>query len=210
MKLVLGNKTYSSWSIRGWLIARSTGLAFDEVVIPLYQPDSKAEILKYAPNGLVPCLIDGAVTVWDTLAILEYLNEKAPEAGLYPPDPAERARDRSICAEIHSGFANLRDTCTVNLRRKPVAIALTPEIAAEIERLKEIVAILHNPTSRKDAMPAVEAFLTPIATRFRSYGLPMDGGLEAYFSALLGHPLFREWETAAAQEPWTIAQYDNQ
>ena len=119
MRLVIGNKAYSSWSLRGWLLIKATGLPFEEELVPLYEPGSKERMLAATPSGKVPCLIDGPVAVWDSLAILEYLNERLPQARLYPVDPAERAMHRSMVAEIHSGFSTIRTLCGMNLRRTP-------------------------------------------------------------------------------------------
>ena len=119
MRLVIGNKAYSSWSLRGWLLIKATGLPFEEELVPLYEPGSKERMLAATPSGKVPCLIDGPVAVWDSLAILEYLNERLPQARLYPVDPAERAMHRSMVAEIQSGFSTIRTLCGMNLRRTP-------------------------------------------------------------------------------------------
>lgn len=208
MKLFIANKVYSSWSLRGWLVARSCG-PVEEVVVPLFQDDSRERILRYSPSGKLPCLIDGQVVVWDSLAILEHLHEKHPHAGLYPAGIKARALHRSICAEIHSGFPTLRSVCGMNIRREPAPKAVSPPLAVEIARLEEIVAALPSPPAeRADRVSGVEAFLTPIGTRFRTYQLPMSEGMRSYFVALLAHPLFREWEKAAFQEPWSIPEFD--
>ena len=204
-KLVIANKAYSSWSLRGWLVTKASGLPFEEVLIPLYRDGSSAELLKYSPTGKVPCLIDGKITVWDSLAILEYLHEQRPAAGLYPTDPAERALRRSLCAEIHSGFQNLRNICGMNLRRTATPPKTGGDLKPEIARLEAIVGPLPIP----ETMDGLAAFLTPIATRFRSYGLPMSPRLGEHFGALLGHPLFLEWEKAALAETWVIPEYEN-
>jgi glutathione S-transferase len=203
-KLIIANKAYSSWSLRGWLVTKASGIPFEEVLIPLREAGSSAEILKHSPSGKVPCLIDGKITVWDSLAILEYLHEQRPQAGLYPADRGERARHRSLCAEIHSGFFNLRNICGMNLRRKGIPPKTPGDLGPEIARLEQIVADLPIPKT----MDGLGAFMTPLATRFRSYGLPMSPGLTAHFGALLNHPFFLEWEKAALAETWVIPDYE--
>jgi glutathione S-transferase len=139
LKLVIGNKNYSSWSMRPWLAARASNIAFDEVFIPLYTGDAdKQRILSFTPSGKVPVLVDGDVTVWDSLAIIEYLAERFAEARLWPEDAARRAHARSISAEMHSGFPALRNECGMNLHRPVRAIALSNEARADIARVQQI------------------------------------------------------------------------
>ena len=139
LKLVIGNKNYSSWSMRPWLAMRASGIAFDEVLIPLYTGDAdKQRILAFTHSGKVPTLIDGDVTVWDSLAIIEYLAERFPDARLWPEDRAGRAHARSISAEMHSGFAALRNECGMNLHRPVRAVALSADARADVARIQEI------------------------------------------------------------------------
>src|SRR5580765_2397745 len=140
LKLVIGNKNYSSWSMRPWLALRANNIAFEEIFIPLYTSDKadKERILGFSHSGKVPALIDGNVTVWDSLAIIEYLAEKFPEARLWPEDRASRAHARAISAEMHSGFAALRNECGMNLRRPVGAIALSADARANVERIQQI------------------------------------------------------------------------
>src|SRR5216683_7001044 len=140
LKLVIGNKNYSSWSMRPWLALRANNIAFDEVLIPLYTNDKadKDRILSFSRAGKVPALIDGDVTIWDSLAIIEYVAEKFPEARLWPEDRASRAHARSISAEMHSGFMALRNECGMNLHRPVRAIALSADARANIARIQAI------------------------------------------------------------------------
>src|SRR5271155_6040103 len=139
LKLVIGNKNYSSWSMRPWLALRANSIAFDEVFIPLYTGDAdKQRILGFTRSGKVPALIDGDVTVWDSLAIIEYLAERFPATRLWPEDRVARAHARSIAAEMHSGFAALRNECGMNLHRPVRAIALSPDARANVARIEEI------------------------------------------------------------------------
>ena len=158
LKLVIGNKNYSSWSMRPWLALRANAIAFDEVFIPLYT-DNKADkdrILGFTLSGKVPALIDGDVTIWDSLAILEYLAEKFPEKKLWPQDSASRAHARSISAEMHSGFAALRNECGMNLHRPVRAIALSDDARANVARVQEIWTECHRRYA--EAMTSLLAF----------------------------------------------------
>src|ERR1700747_323622 len=140
LKLVIGNKNYSSWSIRPWLALRANNIAFEEIFISLYTNDKadKDRILSFSHSGKVPALIDGDVTIWDSLSIIEYLAERFPETGLWPEDRASRAHARSISAEMHSGFAALRNECGMNLHRPVRAIALSADARANIARVQQI------------------------------------------------------------------------
>src|SRR6195952_4142014 len=141
MKLVIGNKNYSSWSMRPWLALKAANIAFEEMFIPLYTgADDKQRILDVTPSGKVPALIDGDITVWDSLAIIEYLAEQFPKAGLWPEDRAMRAHARSICAEMHSGFMALRNECGMNIHRPVKAKALSADALANIARIQQIWA----------------------------------------------------------------------
>src|SRR5256884_9293291 len=140
--LVIGNKNYSSWSLRPWIAMRVLKLDFQEVRIPLYGPGARQEILRYSPSGKVPCLVDGASRVWDSLAILEYLAEKHP---LWPDDPLERAQARSVCAEMHAGFPKLREHMSMNVRKRYPGRGRTPEVLAEIDRVVEIWSKCRQP-----------------------------------------------------------------
>ena len=136
MLLVIGNKNYSSWSLRPWLAMKVLGLAFDEKRIALYDPGAKAEILRHSPSGKVPCLVEGSLAIWDSLAILEYLAERHPQ--LWPADAAERARARSIAAEMHAGFAHLRNHMGMNVRKRYPGRGRTPEVLEEVKRIDAI------------------------------------------------------------------------
>jgi glutathione S-transferase len=212
--LVVGNKNYSSWSLRPWLAMRQAGIAFEEIVIPLYQAESKAALLAHSPAGKVPVLKHGDRTVWDTLAIMEYLAETFPAAGLWPQDAAARALARSISAEMHAGFAALRRGMPMNLRDQPPRPQGSDAVAADIER---ITAIWRDCRTRFGAgasflfgaFSAADAMYAPVATRFRTYGVALDPVCQAYADALLDLPAFLEWQRAARQEPWVITRYAN-
>lgn len=203
MLLVIGNKNYSSWSLRPWIAMKQLGLAFEEKYIPLYRPGAKEAILRHSPAGKVPVLVDGQTTVWDSLAILEYLAETNPT--LWPPDRDDRARARAVAAEMHSGFPNLRTHMSMNVRKRYPGKGRTPEVLAEIDRLDEIWSrakgpFLFGPFGAADAMYA------PIVLRFRTY--EVKSANQAYCDAILGLPAMQEWIAAAGREAESIAKFE--
>jgi glutathione S-transferase len=211
--LVVGNKNYSSWSLRPWLAMRQAAIAFDETVIPLYRADSKPALLRHSPAGKVPVLKHGSRTVWDSLAIMEYLAESFPAAGLWPNDAAAHALARSISAEMHAGFAALRATMPMNLREQLRGRG-RGGAAADIER---VTAIWRDCRARFGergpflfgAFSIADAMYAPVATRFRTYGVELDPTCQAYADAVLALPAFLEWQAAAREEPWVITSYSN-
>ncbi|HEX6319845.1 MAG TPA: glutathione S-transferase family protein [Burkholderiales bacterium] len=203
MLLVIGNYNYSSWSLRAWIALKAFGFDFDTVRIPLYGPGARQEILKHSPAGKVPILKDGGTVVWDSLAILEYLAEKSPK--VWPAAAPDRARARSIAAEMHSGFAHLRTHMSMNVRRRYPDRGRTPEVLTEIRRIDEIWSqakgpFLFGPFSAADAMYA------PVVLRFRTYEVEVSN--RAYAEAVLALPAMREWIAAAERETESIPQFD--
>ena len=205
MEIVIGTQKWSSWSLRPWLALKRTGAPFKETLIALRQVGvSEAEISQHSPSKLVPVLKDGDLTVWDSLAICEYLAERFPEAGLWPADPALRALARSAAAEMHSGFASLRGECPMELEtRKSVAIseATQKDVRKIVERWTQLLKRSGGPFLLGEWSIA-DAFYTPVATRFRSYGIHLSdhgdtGAAGAYAERLLETPEFRAWEAAA-------------
>ncbi len=211
--IVLGNKAYSSWSLRGWLMLKQTGVAFSEVIIPLDRPQTKAEILAHSPSGRVPALKAGKLTIWDSLAIAEYLDERFPGAGLWPQDPEARAVARAVTGEMHAGFATLRARLPMDLKRDPAPAGEStppdPELAAEIGR---IVAIWTDCRARYGgrgdflfgAFTAADAVYAPVATRFQTYGVVLPEPAATYRDAVMAWPALGEWIVAAREEPWII------
>ncbi|MDZ7652757.1 MAG: glutathione S-transferase family protein [Burkholderiaceae bacterium] len=207
MKLVIGNKNYSSWSLRPWLALKMAGIEFDEVRIPLDQPDTKSKILRYSPTGKVPCLIDGRLTVWDSLAICEYVNETHAQGGLWPADRATRATARAITAEMHSGFAALRTHLSMDIRaRKPARGAEAQRLAGVQADIERIVALW---TAALDASGGpmlfgefciADAFYAPVVTRFVTYGVALPPLLAAYSDRVLSLPPMQAWVAAAQAE----------
>ena len=202
MQLVIGNKNYSSWSLRPWIALKVLGVPFDEKRIPLRRPETKAEILRYSPGGRVPILREGDTVVWDSLAILEYLAEKHP---LWPSDRAERARARAVAAEMHSGFAALREHMSMNTRKRYPGKGRTPESMADVARIDEIWSQAKGPFLF-GAFSAADAMYAPVVLRFRTYGV--DVRKQSYMDAMLALPAMREWIEAAEREPEAIAELD--
>ncbi len=207
--LVIGNKLYSSWSLRGWLGMKAFGLPFEETLIPLYRPESKARLLEHSPSGKVPLLVDGDIRVWESLAIIEYLAEKHPEAQIWPRDPKARAHARAICSEMHAGFMALRYACPMNLGKRFAAKDRGDAVAADVARLTEIFRSTRERFGTGGrflfgAFSAADAMYAPVAARFQTYSIQVDATSEAYVDAVIGHPAFQEWRTAALREPWVI------
>jgi glutathione S-transferase len=213
LTLVIANKAYSSWSLRPWLALKQVEVTFEEVMIPLRLPETAASIASWSPAGKVPVLRHGAVTVWESIAILEYVAELFPEAHLWPADPAARAHARTITAEMHAGFVPLRSNMTMNLRRRLPGRGRSPEVEKDIARITAMWrdcrsrfgqggAFLFGAFSNADAMYA------PVVTRFETYGVDLDAECRAYADAILALPAMRAWYADAAAEPWMIAEYE--
>lgn len=212
--LVVGNRNYSSWSLRPWLALRVAGVDFGEVRIALYLPGSKQEILRWSPSGHVPALRHGDVTVWDSLAICEYAAEVlAPSAGLWPADAAARAHARSISAEMHGGFAALRQALPMNLRAEGVRVPLAPPVQAEVER---VVAIWQDARARFGAggpflfgdFTIADAMYAPVVTRFHGYGVALPPVAQEYAEAVRALPAMQAWRAAALAEREHIPDAD--
>lgn len=203
--LVVGNKNYSSWSLRAWLAMKVLGLPFREVRIPLYGPESKRALLEYSPAGKVPCLVDGEVRVWDSLAILEYLAERHP--ALWPAQAALRARARSISAEMHSGFPNLRQHMCMNIRKRHPGKGRTPEVLAEIARIVAIWSEARGPFLF-GAFGAADAMYAPVVLRFRTYAVELPPVCRAYADAVLALPALQQWMRDAERETESLPQFE--
>ena len=204
LTLVIGNKNYSSWSLRGWLFLKHTGAPFLEIRIPLEQADTKARIAQYSPAGRVPILIDGGVTVWDSLAICEYLSETVLGGKGWPASVSDRAMARSVSAEMHSGFQALRNELPMNCRARR-EVAPSPAARADIAR---ILAIWDTCRSKYTAagpwlfgkFSVADAMYAPVVFRFQTYGVSLTGNAAAYAKTLLGHPAVVEWAAAGQAE----------
>jgi len=212
--LVIGNRNYSSWSLRGWLMARIAGIEFEEIVVPLDLPETAAAIRKHSPSGKVPALAHRGLAVWESLAIAEYLNDLKPEAGLWPAAVAARAHARSISAEMHAGFVELRANMPMNIRASYPGKGMTPAVRADIERItglwRDCRKRFAGAAPKDDgflfgAIGAADAMYAPVVTRLKTYAVPLDGDAEAYCTAVLAYPAMKEWIAAARNEPWLIA-----
>ncbi|HUB94411.1 MAG TPA: glutathione S-transferase family protein [Stellaceae bacterium] len=211
--IYIGNRTYSSWSLRAWLMLKASGLAFDAVLIPLWQPESKAELLRHSPSGKVPALRHGDVTVWESLAIAEYLAEQAPRADLWPADAAARAAARAVSAEMHAGFLPLRRHLPMNLRASGRVRDLPPDVQADVNRVTDIWRDCRRTHGASGAylfgaFGIADAMFAPVVSRFRSYGVALTGEARAYADAVWAHPAFTEWVDAARAEPWVVASFE--
>jgi glutathione S-transferase len=213
MKLVIGNRNYSSWSFRPWIAMKVAGIPFDEEVISLYVDGSREKILKHSPAGKVPILIDGDTHVWESLAILEYLAEKFPAAGSWPADQAARAHARAISAEIHAGFAALREECGMSFWRPPARRNLSDAAKANIARVQEIWT---NARAKYGAggpflfgkFSAADAMYAPVVQRFIAYDIDASAPVKAYMQAIIALPAWAEWRRAALRETWVIPKFE--
>jgi glutathione S-transferase len=207
--LLIGNKNYSSWSLRPWIAMKVAGIAFAEQVISLDASDFKARVGQISATGKVPALADGQTQVWESLAILEYLAEKFPQAGLWPAEPVARAHARSIAAEMHAGFVPLRRHYPMNIwrpvrRREPV-----PEVVEHISRIDAMWTDCRTRFGQAGpflfgAFGAADAMYAPVVSRFHTYDVDVGPVARAYMEAVLGLPAWAEWCAAAKQEPWVL------
>ena len=209
--LSISSKNYSSWSLRGWLMAKLAKIEFEEVIVAPDDADARAEILLLSPSILVPRLTYNGIRVWDTLAIGEFLNEVAPKAGLLPKDQATRAHCRSICGEMHSGFVSLRQALPMNIKAEIPHFKIWSKAEADIERIKAIWRecldayggpFLFGKISMADAMYA------PVVSRFRTYGVELDDGLQAYAGRIWDLPAMKEWREGALAEEDEIEELE--
>jgi glutathione S-transferase len=210
--LTLSSRNYGSWSLRGWLLCKMAGLAFDEVVLPSDDPSIRAELLLLSPSFLVPMLTHDGVKVWDTLAIAEYLNEIKPEAGLMPADRAARAHCRAISGEMHSGFANLRSALPMNLKAHYPAFKVWAGAQADIERVlavwHECLSVYRGSYLFGDKPCVADAMYAPVCTRFLTYDVKVDSEAAAYCSAIMTMPFMQEWIAGAKTEPDELEELD--
>ena len=205
--LVIANKCYSAWSLRPWLLMKQLGIPFDEIVIPLDLPDTKAKVLEHSPAGKVPILVDGDVTVWESIAIMEYIGDAF--APVWPSDRDARAMARSVAAEMHAGFPALRSACPMNLGRKFAQKDRGEAVARDVARFGEIVRRARERFGAGGpflfgAFSAADAMYAPLATRLDTYSIAIDATTRAYVDAILALPAFQEWRSAALKEEWIV------
>ncbi|WP_421858009.1 glutathione S-transferase family protein [Oricola sp.] len=213
MHLVIGNKLYSSWSLRAWITLKAFDIAFTETVIAMYKPDTRERMLAFGPTGKVPVLVDGDITVWESLAIIEYLADRFPDKAIWPANQAARAHARSAASEMHAGFTGIRSSCPMNLTKRFAPRDRGPEMAADIQRLQELWRearerfggsgpFLYGEFSAADAMFA------PVVSRLDTYQIDVDGETRRYMDAVLSYPSFVAWRDSALQEKWTLPHYE--
>jgi glutathione S-transferase len=213
LTLVLANKAYSSWSMRPWMVLKRFDIPFDEIVIPMNQPETRAEMLKHAPSGKCPSLHDGTISVWDSLAIIEYLAETYPTFPIWPRGTEARAYARSLSAEMHSGFMALRRECPMNIRRPRRAIKVSEDVRADVVRIDEAFADARTRFGAAGAFlfgdfSAADAMFAPVVNRFDTYDLPVSDTTRAYMAAMKALPAWQQWERDAFAEPWRIEHYE--
>ena len=209
LHLVIGNKNYSSWSFRPWVAMKAAGIAFDETVISLEARDFKERVTAISGAGRVPVLIDGDVRVWESLAILEYLAEKFPDAGLWPRQPAARAHARAVASEMHAGFLPLRRHLPMNVWRPVRERALDAGAAADAARVDAIWCECRSRFGAGGpflygAFGAADAMYAPVVWRFHTYAVPLSNAARGYMASMLELPAFAEWREAARREPWVL------
>ena len=211
LALTLGNKNYSSWSMRPWIAMKVAGIPFEETVISLDAAEFKPTLLRLSPVGKVPVLSDGDVHVWESLAILEYLAEKFPTAKLWPADTKARAHARAIANEMHAGFVPLRRHCPMNFWRPVKKRELTSDVAANVSRIDEMWS--HCRAAFGDGGPflfgaftAADAMYAPVVSRFATYAVDVSTPSRAYMEAVMALPAWSEWRAAALKEPWVLPE----
>jgi glutathione S-transferase len=210
--LAISSKNYSSWSLRGWLLCRMAGLDIAEEVHGAEDLSARAELLLLSPSFLVPCLTHDGAKVWDTLAIAEYLNEIAPDAGLLPADRIARAHARAVSGEMHSGFANLRSALPMNLKAHFPGFKIWSGAIPDIDRIttiwRDCIGQYGGPWLFGAKPTLADAMYAPVATRFVTYDVPLDPASAAYTKTILAWPLLQEWIAAAKLEPDDIEELD--
>lgn len=210
MKLVVGNKTYSTWSLRPWLVMKHFEIPFEEILVPLDQPETHAQILKYSPSGRVPALLVEGHVIWDSLAIIEFLNDRFPERQMYPRDLMQRARARSMANEMHSGFQTLRNLMSFHAKKRFPGFDAGPA-AADIARVKELwtesLQLSKGPFLFGD-FGIVDAMYAPVVGRFQTYDVSLAGPLKEYSERILNLPAMQEWYAGARAEDFVAPRYE--
>ncbi len=212
LTLVIGNKNYSSWSMRPWVVLKAFGIPFKEIQILLGQPDTGMQIAYYSAAGRVPVLINGDIAIWDSLAICEYLAEQFPDRGLWPANVAARAMARSICAEMHGGFTDVRSAMWMNIRANFSGKGRTPGAQADIGRISEIWETCLSEFGHHEYLfgefSIADAYFAPVVMRFRTYAVSLAPALQAYCDRVAAHPAVAAWISDALNEPYALQKYD--
>jgi len=209
LTLIIGNKNYSSWSFRPWIAMKVAGIAFEEKVVPLYEPGSREQILQHSPAGKVPVLVDGDERVWESLAILEYLAEKFPKQKLWPDDARARAHARVVATEMHAGFQPLRKSCPMNLWLPVKPRPQSEDVMANVRRIEFLWADCRTRFGKGESFlfgsfGAADAMYAPVVARLHSYGIKVGEGTRNYMDAVMALPAWAEWRRAALKESWIL------
>lgn len=212
-KLIIANKRYSSWSMRPWLFLTHHGISFEEIRIPLFTTDSEARLREYSPSGFVPVFYENDLVIWDSLAILEYVAETYPQTHGWPTAVKARAMARSVSAEMHSGFAALRSTLTMDLKTRYQWQDSGPAVAKEIARIETIWTQCRSEFGKQGPwlfgeFTIADAMFAPVATRFHTYSVPISATSQAYVDTVMQLPAFKQWQAAALAESEVIEQYE--
>lgn len=211
LRLMIGNKKYSSWSLRPWIAMSVAGIAFEERVIPFESEEFKREVGGVSGTGKVPVLIDGDIRIWESLAILEYLAEKFPAAGLWPKDVAARAHARVVANEMHAGFQALRNHLPANFARRVIKRDLTPPVIADVQRIEALWADCRARFGKGGpflfgAFCAADAMYAPVVARLNTYDVDVGPPTHAYMAAIMALPAWQQWIAAGIKEPWLFAE----
>lgn len=211
--LVIGNKNYSSWSLRPWLVMKHLGLEFEETIVPLLEGDFKEELLSHSASGKVPVLKVDGKEIWDSLAICEYLNDQFPDGKLWPEDEYARAVARSVSYEMHSGFFNIRNDMPMNMRRIVDGVIPSSLCQSEIDRIVEIWTSCRTRFGTDGpflfgSFSIADAMFAPVVSRFTTYKIPLTGEARDYVETILSMTALQEWAVAARQEEWVIEQVE--
>lgn len=213
IKLAIGNKLYSSWSLRAWILLRAFDIDFEETVIAMYKDDTKARMLAFGPTGKVPVIDDGGVVVWESLAIMHYIADRFPDKDIWPADRAARGHAMAAAAEMHSSFMGIRSSCPMNLTKRFKPRDRGEAVVADVARLE---ALWSEARSRFGAdgpylygkFSAADAMYAPVVTRLDTYQIEVSAQTRAYMDAVLTHPAFVAWKQSAFQEPWALPHYE--
>jgi glutathione S-transferase len=211
--LYIGNKGYSSWSLRPWMVLRHFAIPFTDETIRLDQPNTAAEIGQHSPTGRVPTLVADDVVVWESLAIIEYVADRYPDKPIWPTEPAARATARALAAEMHAGFTRLRQVCPTNFRRSRRAIAIPDDVRRDVDRIEAAWAAARARWGQGGpflfgAFSAADAMFAPVVNRFDTYAVPVRPETQAYMDAIQALPAWQDWIAGAHAEPWVIEKYD--
>ena len=214
LHLYIANKAYSSWSLRPWLLLTEFGIPFDDTVISMYRPETRAEMLAVSPNGKMPSLHDGAIVVPESLAIVEFVAETFPDLAIWPRDRAARALARAISSEMHAGFMTLRQACPTNFRRAPKVLPIDEAVRADVDRIEAIWADARARFGTGGpflfgAFSAADAMYAPVVNRLHVYAIPVSPASRAYMDSVMTLPSWRSWISGAEAEPWHHAGYDD-